>query len=187
MKRATLAVLLLVMVLAVFAASAYAAPVTRHATTALLPRGTDVMLQFDQSLSSKSARVGERVRMHVANDVMVGNRVVIRAGTPVVGTVQSVSRRKPYGVNAKLRLALGPVRSVSGTLISLQPRSEGKFVGGKKSGEAAGATVGGAAVLGPVGLVGGYFVHGKPVTIHQGDRLDSQVAQNTILTARRHA
>src|SRR5205085_498877 len=42
-----------------------------------VPKGTDVMLVFDQSLSSKTARAGDRVAFHVADDVMVGGNFVV--------------------------------------------------------------------------------------------------------------
>ena len=48
-------------------------------------------------------------------------------------------------------------------------------------GVAAGASAGGALVLGPVGLVGGYFIVGKSVNVKVGDHLVSQVSSDTML------
>jgi len=149
-----------------------------------VPPGTEVVLIFDQALSSDTAKVGERVRMHVADDVMVGNDVVIRKGVGVSGVIAKVGKRERYGVNASMRLALNPVRSVSGTMIPLRPRSEGQRVG-RKTGEAAAGTVAGAALLGPVGLVGGYFVAGQKAEIRTGDKLVTEAAQEA--GARHHA
>ncbi len=185
MKRVLLPALLLVAVLWALGAvaparTARSARAARQAQPApvLVPSGTQVILIFDQPLSSKTAKVGQLVRLHVANSLMVGNRTILRAGTPVQGVVQDVTHRKRYGINASLRLAVNPVRSVHGSLIPLEPRNVGKSVD-KKTGVAGAATVGGAAILGPIGLAGGYFVHGKPVEIPAGSVLDTQVAQNT--------
>lgn len=149
-----------------------------------VPAGTNVVLRFDQALSSKTATVGQTVPLSVKNDVVVDGRKVIDAGTKVTGIVSKVDQRKRFGINAKLRIALDPVKSVYGGFIPIQPRTKGTAVGGKKSSEAAAATVGGAILAGPVGLVGGLFIHGKPVTIKPGDVLVSEVAKDTVLTLR---
>ncbi len=187
MKRHALVALLVLAVVAAFMLPAGAQPPARlrsQTTRLVVPMGTDVPLVFDQGLSSRTARVGDRVRLHVARNIQVGRFTVLRRGTPVSGVVSRVDKRKRFGVNAKLRIALNPVRSTYGTLLPLQPRSQGRYVSGEKSGKAAAAAAGGAVVLGPVGLVGGYFVTGKPVTIRPGDRLLSEVAQTTVIGLR---
>jgi hypothetical protein len=181
MKRALTPALLLAAVLWAVGTMAPARPAHRAQPAPLVvASGTQVILIFDQPLSSKTAYVGQVVRLHVANNLMVGNRLVIRAGTPVRGIVEDVSHRKRYGVNATLHLALEPVRSVHGTPIPVAPRSVGQSVG-KKTGVAGAATIGGAAILGPIGLAGGYFVHGRPVSIPVAAVLDTQVVHNTVV------
>jgi hypothetical protein len=150
----------------------------------VIPKGTEVTVAFDQALSSKTARVGQQVRLRVADDVFVGRQKVIARGTPVQGDISKVSTRKNYGRNAEMRIVLRPVASVTGVAVPLEAGGKGDVIGGRKSAQAAGATVGGAVALGPVGLVGGYFVHGKPVTIKKGDTLVTQVPQEVVLRRR---
>ena len=107
---------------------------------------------------------------------MVGKR-----GARVSGMISRVDQRKRYGVNAKMRIELSPVRSTYGETLKLEARSKGKYIQGNKSGKAAGATAGGAMVAGPVGLVGGYFIHGKTVQVRRGDILETEVARDTWL------
>jgi hypothetical protein len=187
MKRALLPALLLAAALWGLGVAAPARPARSKRAArppqpppVVVPSGAQVILVFDQALSSKTAQVGQVVRLHVASNLFVGERLVIRAGTPVRGIVEDVSHRKRYGVNASLHLAVEPVRSIHGTPIPLAPRSVGRQVG-KKTGVAGAATVGGAAILGPLGLAGGYFVHGKPVSIPAGAVLDTQVVHNTVV------
>src|SRR5207302_536300 len=144
-----------------------------HADSITIPKGTDVALAFDQSLSSRTAKVGDIVRLHVTEDVMAGGKTVIRGGTPVTGMITKVQKSKHFGVNAKMQINLNPVKSTNSAMIPLEPKGKGDMVSGK-TGEAAGASAGGALVLGPVGLVGGYFVVGKSVNIKVGDHLVSQ-------------
>lgn len=146
-----------------------------------VPKGTEVILVFDQALSSTTAKVGQSVALHVKNGVTIGSHTVLAAGTKVTATVSQVDRRKRYGINAKMRMVLNPVRSAYGGMIDLEPRSTGKYVAGKKSNQAAGATAGGAIILGPVGLVGGYFIHGKAVSIKAGDQLTTGVSKTVTL------
>ena len=173
--RASMKVVLLTL-LAVALVSLVVSSLDAAGRRATVPAGTQVTLVFDQALSSKTAKVGQRVKLHVADDVKVGNQVAIKKGTRVTGTISKVEKRKRYGVNATMRIALNPVKTAAGGMVTLEPRGEGGAVG-KKTGQAAAATAGGAAVLGPIGLAGGYFVSGKAVTIKVGDKLETEAAQ----------
>jgi hypothetical protein len=174
MKLTSKLLVLLVLGLLAVSASAKVERIT-------VPKGTEVILAFDQALSSKTAKVGQSVALHVKNGVNIGGHTVLKAGTKVTAKISEVDKRKRYGINAKMRIVLNPVKSAYGGMITLEPRSKGKYVGGKKSNEAAGATAGGAILLGPVGLVGGYFVHGKPVNIKVGDQLSTEVSKTVTL------
>lgn len=169
--------ILVLLLLVLFAVSVMAK--TENIT---VPKGTNVILAFDQALSSKTAKVGDSVALHVKGDVKVGNKTVIANGTKVNATISQVDKKKRYGINAKMRMVINPVKSTYGQMITVQPLSKGEYIGGKKSGQAAGATAGGAILLGPVGLAGGYFVVGKPVIIKVGDQLPTEVAKTVTLT-----
>jgi len=154
---------------------------TACAEQLVVPEGTPVVLVFDQAVSSKTAKVGDVIPMHVKDQVSVGKEVVIRQGTAAQAVISKVQKRKRYGINAEIRLVIEPVKSVTGKLIPLEPQGKGQQVGGKKTGQAAAATAGGAIVLGPVGLIGGYFVHGKAVNIKKGDAITTEVVQDVVL------
>jgi len=175
-------VILALLVLAAFAVSVLPASAARPAkpqeVVVTVPAGTEVPLVFDQGLSSQTAKAGDTVRLHVAGNVIVNGYTVLRDGTAVNGVVARAEKRKRYGVGGKLRIALNPVSSHHGAAIPLQPRSESSQVSGKTARAAAGV------VLGPVGLVSGYFVSGKVVTIKPGDALVTQVAKPVVLRIR---
>lgn len=153
--------------------------IAAQAATVMVRKGTDVPLVFDRALSSKTARVGDRVPMHVASDVIVNGSTVIRSGTKVTGIISKVEKRKRYGVSAKMQITLNPVR-FSNVSIPLEPKSKGKYTGSRTD-QAAYATGGGALLLGPVGLLGGYFVVGKPVNVRVGEKLISEVSSDTAV------
>lgn len=147
----------------------------------MVPKGTDVTLVFNQSINSKTAKIGDPVRLEVRDNVMVGRSIILKRGARVSGVISKVDHRKRYGVNAKLRVALNPVRTTYGESIYLEARSKGQYIRGKNSGKAAAATAGGAIIAGPVGLVGGLFIHGKAVKIRPGDLLETEVSRNAWL------
>jgi hypothetical protein len=142
-------------------------------------KGTDVELKFMQGLTSKNAVAGQRVQLAVANDVAVNGHDVLKAGTPVVGVVTKVDHRDHFGKNARIRLALNPVKS-HGQWIYLEPRDK-QSITGRRSDTAGAASAGGAVVLGPVGLVGGYFVVGKQVKVQVGDPLWTSVSRTVTV------
>lgn len=52
-----------------------------------LSKGSEIKLAMAQTLSSKHAYVGQRVELQVAEDVTVGDVIVVPKGTRVLGTV----------------------------------------------------------------------------------------------------
>jgi hypothetical protein len=64
----------------------------------LLKEGTEVTLKFAQKLSGKSAFIGEPVELILAQDLKVGEAVVVKQGARVLGTVvagkESEKKRK---------------------------------------------------------------------------------------------
>jgi hypothetical protein len=137
-----------------------------------VPNGTEVILRFDQPVSSRSAKAGDEIHLHVARDVVYGDRTILSAGTPVKGIIERVDKNDHFGKNARIRLALSAVNG-----IPLQPRDKGKPFQGASTDHAAIASGAGALVFGPLGLVGGYFFTGKSVNIHTGDTLRTEVAR----------
>lgn len=136
-----------------------------------VPKGTPVTLTFDQELNSRHMHVGDTFRMHVTDDIVVNGRTVLRAGTPVTAEISKVRKQTHWGINAQMQISMRPVHG-----IDLQPRMTGKMSGSRPD-HAAEISGGAALLLGPLGLAGGYFVVGKPVHIHPGQTIDTEVAE----------
>jgi hypothetical protein len=149
-----------------------------NADPLLVPKGIDVPLVFDQSISSKHAKAGDTVQLHVAHDIMVNGQTVIRHGAHVTALVTSVQHRNVFGINGHLRLAFEPVKSISGKMIDIEPERAGKGSGSRPD-HAAEISGGAAILLGPVGLIGGVFIKGKNVDIKPGDKIMSDVSHDT--------
>ena len=77
-----------------------------------LKNHTNVKLVFDDALSSKTAKPGDIVHLHLSEPVTVSGKTVIVAGTPVTGKVTKVNGRGHFGTNAKIQLELSPIQRV---------------------------------------------------------------------------
>ncbi len=131
-----------------------------------LPAETLVRISLLKSVNSATTKVGDKIPYRVVDDVMVDGRMVIPAGTEAVATVTEVTSAGPLGRDGRIVIDFGRVASLDGTFVEL--RVDQRATEKNKSLElAAGASMAGVMLLGPVGLVGGYFVKGKDVGIQE--------------------
>jgi hypothetical protein len=78
---------------AVLALLSLAATTVSAAVTVLTPAGTKVALKFMDSVDTATIQKGESVHFHVAADVLVDGKVVIKRSTLVTGTVNQVGHK----------------------------------------------------------------------------------------------
>lgn len=134
--------------------------------TVTLPAETLVKVVLLNTVDSGSAQAGDYVSYRVAENVTVEGRVVIPVGSIGKAKVLEVSSAKRLGRDGRLVLEFGRITSLDGTTVKL--RVDERATQENKSLElAAGASMAGVILLGPVGLVGGYFVKGKDVIIEK--------------------
>ena len=134
-------------------------PVTGNA---FLPAGTQVMVRMVDVVTTAGDRwsEGDTFPMVVSHDIMLGQYVVIPAGSPVTGRITSLSSRGAFGRSGKMDIEIEHVE-VQGRRIDLN----GTF---RQEGEGATlATLGGALV---VGVFAG-FITGDSATIPSGREL----------------
>lgn len=136
-----------------------------------VPPGTAVLLQFQQDVSTKTAKKGDQIALRVYTDVVVDGKTLIKQDAPAVGIIESVRKPRSFGRRAELKLRLDSVKDVNGTRVPLEPYTTGDRF--KATGP--GAAGAGLLVLGPVGLVGGAFVKGSHITIDKGTRIQAAV------------
>lgn len=129
-----------------------------------LPAQTLVKIALTKTIDSATAQVGDKVVYRITEDVMVDGRVVIPAGTTSVATVTEVTAAGRLGKDGRVLIDFGTVLALDGTAVRL--KVDERATEKNRSLElAAGASMAGIILLGPVGLVGGYFVKGKDVQI----------------------
>jgi len=150
------------------AAPAPAAPAP--AAKLLLKEGTDVKLKFADNLSSKTANEGDPVNLVLAEDLKVGDVVVVKAGANATGEVTNAKKAGMMGKGGELNLRLEHLKA-GDQRVRLRG-SKGKE-GEGKVGTAVALTV----LFGPIGLI----KHGKNVEVKAGTPLAAYVDEDISL------
>ena len=119
-----------------------------------VPAGAKISVVTDQSVSSKTAKIGQTVSGTVAQDVTSGGKVVIPKGSAAKLTVSGVQASGRLSTPAKLYLRLRSV-TVGGKTYTFATSSAGRTEGGKGKRDAGfiGGGAAGGAVIGA--LAGG--------------------------------
>lgn len=135
-----------------------------------LAKDTLVKIKIVEALNSKTNRVGDKVLFQAAEDVYAGGVLVIAKGAMGLGKISKVQPARNFGRDAQLKIDFESIEGFDGTSIPV-------LLGDKAKEEtlsmakAAGASVAGMIVLGPIGIVGGAFIHGKDINIPVGTEM----------------
>ena len=125
--------------------------VQQQAATNVLRAGAPVPVVLSEFLTTKGKRlkVGQRVQLEVAQDVLLNGRVVIPARSPVEGVLTHVRNKGMWGKSGAIALHINSV-NINGTNIRLKGDMDSRGVTGT-------AGVVGAIVVLPIA---GFFVTG---------------------------
>lgn len=85
-----------------------------------LPNGTKIPCRLEQKLSSATAEEGQTVQLSVAEEIKIGDTVVIQQGAPVLGTVTQALPKRGMGRTGKLDFSIDKVRTADGKFIPLR-------------------------------------------------------------------
>lgn len=140
---------------------------------AVLRTGTEVSLKTSEELTTKGKKlkVGQRIRMEVAEPVLVNGVVVIPAGSPAMGEITDVRNKGMWGKSGKLN-----ARVLYTTVNGRQIRLSGAF---DDKGTAGG--VGATAVSALVFLPAGFFMTGTSAKVAMGSPVKAFVDEDVQL------
>lgn len=138
----------------------------------LLAKGTPVPLAFAEDVSSRTARVGEKISLTLTRDLKAGNSIVANKGATSVGTITEVDRPHMMGSPGEIVFVADSLQA-GGATIKLRGTAakQGQDEVGKAS----------ALMVFPVPM--GLFVHGKNAEIKQGAAFTAFVDADTVLPA----
>lgn len=133
--------------------------VQQQAVGNVLRAGAPVPVVLSQALTTKGKglKVGQRIQLEVAQDVLLNGRVVIPARSPVEGVLTHVRNKGMWGKSGAIQLQIKSV-NINGTVIRLRGDMDSR-------GETGTAGVVGALVILPVA---GFFVTGTSAEMALG-------------------
>lgn len=132
---------------------------------------TTIPLEFCDSLDSRTAKKGDVVALKVVDDVTIDGKLRFRKDADASGIVEGVEKPGRFGKRAQIKLRLDWAKDVNGQEVALASYTTGhRFEPG-----AAGAGLGGALLLGPIGLLGGALIKGGHLVIKKGTRIQGRV------------
>lgn len=145
------------------------APVAAAPRDYVIPAGTSISVQLPAEISTKTAKVGQRLTGNLTSDVVVDGKVVAKAGAPVQGSItevisgsNTIGGKPTLGVTFDSLTSEGGDRPISARITEVAKKSDkgrdtakiagGALAGGvlghqidSKNGKIIGAIVGAAA------------------------------------------
>lgn len=100
----------------------------------VLTEGTEVKLQFAQSVTSRVARPGQVIEFAVAEDVVVDGVTIIKKGARSIGYVEDSAGSGSLGKGGSMEIRLEAIRTrgrmvkITGTRSRTEKRATGKVV-----------------------------------------------------------
>ncbi len=124
-----------------------AAPPEPRTVLVTVPAGTELEVEFLDSLSSEGSRTGDEFRARVSRQVLADGRVAIPVGSIVRGTVTEAVSLKKVGGRARLALEFDRLEIPSGDRAEIRVSFADQ---GKSETKKDAATIGGAAAGGAI-------------------------------------
>ena len=148
-----------------------ATQLSKASTSNVLRQGTQILLTVVTEVNSKEHKVGQRISMQVAKDVIVDGRTVLARGTPAFGEVTKVVKKGAFGKSGKMEARV----------LFIQANPENVKITGsfdEKGSSGTAATIGAAILVG----VFSAFVKGKSAYIKSGTEVNATVETDSNVT-----
>lgn len=156
------------------APAAVAADSASAPTTMTIPAGTTVVVEFTETLSSRTSQTGQLVSLRLAEPLVVDGHTIAEAGAVGGGEVIDASRSGMGGRSGKL-IVSGRYIEVAGQRARI--RGLQVVIAGEDNSREAVNTV----ILVPyVGWMGG-FIQGGEIEIPAGTRAEARFATNIVV------
>ncbi len=146
-----------------------------------VPAGTLIRVELAETLSPKTAKAGDAVKLRLNRDLAVENRLVGARGCLVWGTIESVAPPRSFGRPSEVKIRfdhlfpLGPER----VAVNIGENAKRAAQADKAVLAATGASFLGVILLGPLGLAGGLFVRGDEKPLPAGTPFYLEIAQDS--------
>jgi|GEM_PF-286183 len=147
-----------------------------EAFTVPVPAETLVKIAIETNLNSERNNVDDPVPYVLIEDLTIEGVLVATRGTWGEGRIDSIRRKGHFGRPGRIIIDFETIRAIDGTPVGLE-LGKRAIQENKSRAYAVGASIAGLAILGPVGAVAGFFVHGEPAVVEKGSEFFVEVAE----------
>lgn len=91
-----------------------------NAAEITIKAGTPIPVRVEEAISSETTTAGQTVRFVVTRDVLVDEKVVIKAGSEVIGEVTFSQKSGSFGKEGKLFLVVRHATAIDNTKVPLR-------------------------------------------------------------------
>jgi hypothetical protein len=153
------------------AALLLAGPAFADATKVKVPEGTEMLIRFDDHLSSATSHAGDSFSISLDDDVKLADGTILRAGYRGKGEVTDADKKGMMGKAGTLNVRLDYLR-IGDDRVRLRGSR------GQEGKSSIGATVALSVLFGPLGLI----KHGHDIEIAPGQTITAFVDNDAELT-----
>lgn len=157
----------------------------------VVPTGTQLSVQLNSALSTKTAKVGDRVNATLASDVVVDGRKAASSGAAISGSVfKVISGADRVGATPKLTLTFDSLVAANGATLPIAAKFQ--QLGKSEKGQDTAKIVGGAAVGAVIGnqvnngggaVVGGLLGAGAGTAAAKYTGSEVEIPAGTVVAA----
>ena len=147
------------------------------ATQFELPKETIVKGILRDTLTVRNVKVGDIIILALNEQIMVGDMLVAPKGSRVFAHITTVKPPRSFGRSSVEVLGPYVVPVNIGDAAKKAMEADSAMIG------AAGASLAGAVLLGPVGLAGGFLIRGNDKQLKEGTLFYAQTSEATPITA----
>jgi hypothetical protein len=149
-------------------AAAPSALVSKATANRVLAQGTPIRLMFASEVSSKTADVGDKIPLTLADDIKMGDVVLVKKGAPAIAVITETDGKHILGVPGEIKFQ-ADVLNVDGVQVKLRGGAA------KEAPYRTGAAF--SAMFVPV--AGPFLVHGHDAEIKRGATFVASVSEDT--------
>lgn len=153
------------------------------ATDVQVPAATVFRAKFVNTLTVRNVKKGDKVHLELEEDCIINGILASAKGNRLVAEVTKVKMPRSFGRPSEIEVSFNHAESLGCKLMAVVVGPEAKKAMEIDSGTigAVGASVGGAILLGPVGLAGGFLVRGSDKKIPEGTKVYVETSEYSNL------
>ncbi|WP_303149041.1 hypothetical protein [uncultured Cloacibacillus sp.] len=155
------------------------------ATQFELPKETIVKGILRDTLTVRNVKVGDIIILALNEQIMVGDMLVAPKGSRVFAHITTVKPPRSFGRSSVIEMEIDGVEVLGPYVVPVNIGDAAKKAMEADSAMigAAGASLAGAVLLGPVGLAGGFLIRGNDKQLKEGTLFYAQTSEATPVTA----